>query len=91
MYAYMTCQLDIGYVVTILSKFLSTPSMYHYKLLKYLAQYLHLHATAHWEIRFKRTKPLQLSDAIMRKDFSITLSMMYQMNLKWKNYSMLIL
>ena len=32
--------------------------MYHYRLLKCLAQYLHV--TAHWGIRFKRTKTLQL-------------------------------
>ena len=54
MYAYMTCQIDIGYAVTSLSKFLSTLLMYHYKLLKCLDQYLH--ATAHWGIKFKRTK-----------------------------------
>ena len=50
MYSYMTCRLDIGYAVTTLSKFSSTPLMYHYKLLKCLAQYLY--ATADWEIRF---------------------------------------
>ena len=48
MYAYMTCRIDIGYAVTTLSKFSSTPSIYHYKLLKCLAQYLY--ATADWEI-----------------------------------------
>ena len=41
--------------------------MYHYKLLKCLAQYLH--ATAHWGIRFKRTKPLQLLDANYERGF----------------------
>ena len=61
MYAYMTYGLDVRYAVTTLSKFSSTPLEYHYKLLKCLAQYLH--ATAHWDIRFKRTKPLQLTAA----------------------------
>ena len=41
--------------------------MYHYKLLKCLAQYLH--ATAHWRIRFKRTKTLQLLDANYERGF----------------------
>ena len=67
MYSYMTCRLDIGYAVTTLSKFSSTPSMYHYKLLKCLAQYLY--ATADWEIRFKRTKPLQLSESDYENGF----------------------
>ena len=67
MYAYMTYRLDVGYAVTTLSKFSSTPSMYHYKLLKCLAQYLH--ASVHWGIRFKRTKPLQLLDANYEKEF----------------------
>ena len=67
MYAYMTCQLNVGYAITTLSKFLSTPSMYHYKLLQCLFQYLHV--TAHWGIRFKRTKPLQLLDADYERRF----------------------
>ena len=41
--------------------------IYHYKLLKCLAQYLY--ATADWEIRFKRTKPLQLSETDYEKGF----------------------
>ena len=45
MYAYMTCWLKVGYAITTLSKFLSTPLEYHYKLLKCLA--LYLYATAH--------------------------------------------
>ena len=36
-YAYMTCQLDVEYAVTTLSKFSSTPLEYHYNLLKCLA------------------------------------------------------
>ena len=41
MYSYMTCHLDVGYAVTTCLKLASTPSKYHYKLLKYLPQYLH--------------------------------------------------
>ena len=67
MYAYMTYRLDVGYTVTTLLKFSSTPLEYHYKLLKCLAQYLH--ATAHWGIRFKRTKPLQLSEEDYERGF----------------------
>ena len=33
-YAYMTCRCDIGYAVTTLSKFSTSPSEFHYKLLK---------------------------------------------------------
>ena len=32
MYAYITCRPDIGYAVTTLSKFSTSPSAYHYKL-----------------------------------------------------------
>ena len=63
----MTCQLDIRYTVITLSKFSSIPLMYHYKLLKCLAQYLN--AATHWEIRFKRTKLLQLSDDDYERGF----------------------
>ena len=41
--------------------------MYHYKLLKCLAQYLH--ATADWEIRYKRSTPLQLLESDYEKGF----------------------
>ena len=40
MYAYITCRCDIGYAVTTLSKFSTSPSPYHYKLLKGVAKYL---------------------------------------------------
>ena len=63
----MTCWLDVGYAITTLSKLSSTPLMYHYKLLKCLAQYLN--ATADWEIRFKRTKLLQLLDTDYKRGF----------------------
>ena len=40
MYTYITCCLDIGYAFTTLSKILSTPTKYHYKLLKGVVKYL---------------------------------------------------
>ena len=40
MYAYMTCRCDIGYAVTTLSKFSTSPSEFHYKLLKTVTKYL---------------------------------------------------
>ena len=56
MYAYITCRPDIGYAVTTLSKFSSSPSQYHYGLLKGVAKYLR--NTIDWGIRFRRTKQL---------------------------------
>ena len=47
MYAYMTCRFDIGYAVTTLSKFSTSPSEFHYKLLKTITKYLK--ETANWE------------------------------------------
>ena len=58
MYAYITCRPDIGYFVTTLSKISSAPAEYHYKLLWMVAKYLLM--TAHWEIWYKRSKPLPL-------------------------------
>ena len=40
MYAYVTCRPDIGYAITLLSKFSSSPSKYHYACLKSKAKYL---------------------------------------------------
>ena len=40
MYAYVTCQPDIGYAVTILSKFSSSPKQYHYACLRGVVHYL---------------------------------------------------
>ena len=37
MYAYVTCRPDIGYAITLLSKFGSCPSEYHYSCLKNVA------------------------------------------------------
>ena len=56
MYSYITCHLDIGYAVTKLSKFSSTPSTFHYKLLKGVAKYLR--STIDWGIHFQRPKQL---------------------------------
>ena len=40
MYVYITCQPDIGYAITTLSKFSFEPSAFHYKLLHGVAKYL---------------------------------------------------
>ena len=47
-YAYITCQPNIGYSITTLSKFSCAPAEYHYKLLQIIAKYLEV--TAHWDI-----------------------------------------
>ena len=49
----MSCRPDIGYGITLLSKFVSCPSEYHYyAYLKNLAR--HLRATNDWDIQFCR-------------------------------------
>ena len=57
MYAYITCQPDIWYTVTTMSKFSSAPTAYHYKLLKEVGKCLH--STIGWSIKFKQTKHLE--------------------------------
>ena len=52
MYAYVTCRPDIGYAITLLSKFSSNPSEYHYSCLKNLVRYLC--ATKSWGIQYSR-------------------------------------
>ena len=52
MYAYVTCRPDIGCAITLLSKFSSSPSAYHYTCLKNVARCLR--ATKHWGIKFAR-------------------------------------
>ena len=52
MYAHVTCRPDIGYAITLLSKFSSSPSEYHYACLKNVARYLR--ATKDWGIQFSR-------------------------------------
>ncbi|KAG7358173.1 reverse transcriptase RNA-dependent DNA polymerase [Nitzschia inconspicua] len=54
LYAYVTAHPDIGYHVTTLSKFASSPSALHYHYLKWIAKYLR--RTIHWKLYFK--KPL---------------------------------
>ena len=53
MYAYVTCCPNIGYVITIMSKFSTKPSQSHYELLKVIVQYLR--ETKHWGIKYKRS------------------------------------
>jgi hypothetical protein len=52
MFSYISCRCDIGYAVTLLSKFSTCPSKYHYHCLKNVARYLR--ATRNWGIRYKR-------------------------------------
>ena len=40
MYAYVTCRPDIGYAITTMSKFSTTPTLLHYQYLKHVAKYL---------------------------------------------------
>ena len=58
MYAYITCQPDIRYDITILSKFSSAPSAFHYKQLQHVAKYVQ--STIEWGIEF--TRPTELKD-----------------------------
>ena len=51
MYAYITCRPDIRYAITMLSKFSSAPTEYHYTLLKGVAIYLQ--NTIEWGIQFR--------------------------------------
>ena len=53
MYVYVTCQPDIGYAVTTLSKFSSFPINYHYTCLRGVVQYLS--RTKKWGICYHRT------------------------------------
>ena len=50
MYAYVTCQPNIGYAITTMSKFSTKPSKYHYELLKGIAKYLR--ETKEWGIKY---------------------------------------
>ena len=52
MYCYVSCRCDVGYAITLLSKFSTCPSKYHYHCLKNVAKYLR--STAKWGIRYKR-------------------------------------
>ena len=55
MYAYVSCLPDIGYPITLMSKFASNPSTNHYDKLKNMARYLQ--TTRDWGIIFKRSAP----------------------------------
>ena len=69
MYAYITCQSDIGYAVTTLSKFSSAPTYFHYKLLKGVAKYLR--NTVEWGIRFRCPKQLNHPEFQLSKWYNI--------------------
>ena len=55
MYAYVSCRPDIGYPITLMSKYASNPSANHYDKLKNIAKYLR--TTRDWGIIFKRSAP----------------------------------
>ena len=61
MYAMITCRPDIGYAVTTLSKFSTSPSAYHYKLLQSVTQYLK--STIDWGICFKRPSTMIIEES----------------------------
>ena len=61
MYAMITCRPDIVYAVTTLLKFLTSPSVYHYKLLQSVAKYLK--STINWGICFKQTSPMIIDES----------------------------
>ena len=55
MFAHVGCRPDIGCPITLMSKFASNPSAYHYKCLKDIAKYLR--TTRNWGIRYFRRIP----------------------------------
>ena len=55
MYCYSSYIPDIGYGITIPSKWYSTTSDYHYSCPENFARYLHI--TRHWKIRYKSRGP----------------------------------
>ena len=59
----LKCRPDIGYTITLLSKFGACPSEYHYACLKNVARYLR--ATKDWGIQFCR--PSKSSDNKLTK------------------------
>ena len=54
-YAYVSCQPDIGYPITLMSKYASSPSANHCDKLKIIAKYLR--TTRDWGIIFKQLAP----------------------------------
>jgi hypothetical protein len=55
-YAYVLCRPDIGYAVTLLSRFSTAPHREHYLALKQICRYLR--RTRDWGILYWRTKPV---------------------------------
>jgi Reverse transcriptase (RNA-dependent DNA polymerase) len=70
LYACVTCRCDIGYSITTLSKFASSPSPTHFDLLKGVAKYLR--RTATWGLTYHRDNRLPHSDRSNRFDPSPT-------------------
>jgi hypothetical protein len=73
MFAYVSCRPDIGYAVTLMSKYGSNPSAYHYSCLKNIARYLR--TTRNWGIRYYRSdidKSLEAGETIdLKRDESL--------------------
>ena len=55
MYTYVSCRPDIGYPITLMSKYASSPFANHYDKLKNIAKYLQ--TTCNWGIIFKISSP----------------------------------
>ena len=67
MYVYVTCQPDISYAITTMSKFSTKPSKSHYELLKGIAKYIR--ETKDWGIKFTRSVVRDdLAPATLRSD-----------------------
>ena len=58
MYSMVVARPDICYAITMMSKFASSPSEYHYKLLKGIVRYLRI--TRNWGIKYTRPIGRQL-------------------------------
>ena len=55
MFAYVSCRPDIGYAITLLSRYGSNPNAYQYNCLRKIAMYLR--GTKKWGIIYKRQEP----------------------------------
>ena len=55
LYTYVTCRLDVGYALVLLSKYSHAPGRLHFRLLKDCAKYLR--DTRHWGLQFYRPSP----------------------------------
>jgi hypothetical protein len=56
-YAYVVCRLDIGFAITLLSRFTSAPAREHYLALKNVVRYLR--RTKDWGIVYWRESPVE--------------------------------